>query len=448
MGTLWCGVSLLCPKLSNSGDTVKLLVPSGVGNSTRGWINYSGMVINQKMVEREVGYHGSKSITCLYVRIKYRLIPVIVKEQRVCGSCCIKFMQQWVCGSCCINFMQLRSTLTGFERNHLIGTPFKQVYKQKRFFFSIAVQQNKKSMALVCVIHKINPYFITGFVDGEGSFVIRIRENNKLKVGWNVELSFQIGIHSKDKALLEQIKNYFGGVGKISKSGSNLLQFRVSLTKDLQVVISHFEQFPLITQKQADYELWRSAYNIIQNKGHLTEKGLYQILALKARLNKGFTPVLKTVFPHIIPVERPLVTDQIIKDCNWLAGFVSGEGCFYVRVFKSNTTKEGWAIQLVFIVVQHYRDKELLQSLMEYFNCGRAYRSKEAFTFQVTKFSDLNRKIIPFFVKYPIKGIKAKDFEDFCKVAELMQNKVHLTKEGLELIRKIKAGMNTGRDWN
>jgi hypothetical protein len=79
--------------------------------------------------------------------------------------------------------MQLRSTLTGFERNHLIGTPFKQVYKQKRFFFSIAVQQNKKSMALVCVIHKINPYFITGFVDGEGSFVIRIRENNKLKVG-------------------------------------------------------------------------------------------------------------------------------------------------------------------------------------------------------------------------------------------------------------------------
>jgi hypothetical protein len=82
---------------------------------------------------------------------------------------------------------------------------------------------------------------------------------------------------------------------------------------------------------------------------------------------------------------------------------------------------------------------------MEYFNCGRVYRSKEAFTFQVTKFSDLNKKIIPFFVKYPIKGIKARDFED-CKVAELMQNKVHLTKEGLELICKIKAGMNTGRD--
>jgi hypothetical protein len=83
------------------------------------------------MIEREVGYHGSKTITCLYVRIKYRLIPVIVKEQRVCGSCCIKFML-------------LRGTLTSFERNRLIGIPSKQADKQKRSFFSIAVQQNKK----------------------------------------------------------------------------------------------------------------------------------------------------------------------------------------------------------------------------------------------------------------------------------------------------------------
>ena len=59
---------------------------------------------------------------------------------------------------------------------------------------------------------------------------------------------------------------------------------------------------------------------------------------------------------------------------------------------------------------------------------------------------DLTEKIIPFFKKYPILGKKAQDFSDRCKVAILMQNQIHLTKEGLEQIRKIKSGMNTGRD--
>ncbi len=37
------------------------------------------------------------------------------------------------------------------------------------------------------------------------------------------------------------------------------------------------------------------------------------------------------------------------------------------------------------------------------------------------------------------------DYADFCKVAELMKPKAHLTASGLEQIRKLKAGMNTGR---
>jgi hypothetical protein len=54
-------------------------------------------------------------------------------------------------------------------------------------------------------------------------------------------------------------------------------------------------------------------------------------------------------------------------------------------------------------------------------------------------------KIIPFFQKYQIKGAKSYDFEDFCKVAELIKNKAHLTQDGLDQIRKIRAGMNRGR---
>ncbi len=87
-----------------------------------------------------------------------------------------------------------------------------------------------------------------------------------------------------------------------------------------------------------------------------------------------------------------------------------------------------------------------MNSLIGYFNCGRVKKSKYSWlTFNVTRFSDINEKIIPFFNKYNILGIKYQDFVDWCKVVELMNNKAHLAADGLEEIRKLKAGMNTGR---
>ena len=71
---------IFCLQLSNSGDSLKLLVPSHNWKFVGGWINHSWMVTTQKMLERKMGYRGSKSIV-LYL-IKY----TIVKEQRVDGS--------------------------------------------------------------------------------------------------------------------------------------------------------------------------------------------------------------------------------------------------------------------------------------------------------------------------------------------------------------------------
>ena len=85
-------------------------------------------------------------------------------------------------------------------------------------------------------------------------------------------------------------------------------------------------------------------------------------------------------------------------------------------------------------------------SLIEYFDCGRIFKhSENTVVFSVTKFIDIVENIIPFFKKYQIHGVKAKDFEDFCLVAELMKEKKHLTSEGLKQIKKKKAGMNIGR---
>ena len=154
--------------------------------------------------------------------------------------------------------------------------------------------------------------------------------------------------------------------------------------------------------------------------------------------------MLKLAFPDVVPVVRPLVLNQKIEYPNWLAGFTSAEGCFLVKIYKSKT-KLSEAVQLEFKLTQDERDEQLMRCLIKYFNCGETYKYWTWIDFKVTQLSDITNKIIPLFKKYPIRGVKALDFYDWCKVAEMMKQKKHLTAEGLEQIRKIKAGMNRGR---
>ena len=126
---------------------------------------------------------------------------------------------------------------------------------------------------------------------------------------------------------------------------------------------------------------------------------------------------------------------------------MTGEGCFYVKIRKSETHKFGTRVELVFNVAQHSRDEELLKALIMIFNCGRyaLRKNKLAGYFVVEKFSDVQLKIVPFFDQYSIRGIKALDFADFKRASDIIKSGGHLTPEGLEQIRLIKEGMNTGR---
>ncbi len=293
-------------------------------------------------------------------------------------------------------------------------------------------------------VKTLNPWFFTGFTDAEGCFSISLIRNNQRKVGgWRVNPSFKISLHEKDLDILKDIQNFLG-VGNISKQGAHSLQFRLFAVKDFAVVFSHFENYPLITNKRADYDLFKEAIRLMEEKEHLTEAGLAKMVAIKASMNQGLSEELKTAFPDVLPVPRPTVVDQIIQDPNWLAGFVSGEGCFQIKIFKSKTTV-GEAIKLEFQATQHSRDELLMKSLIEYFECGNIYKDRETVNFKITKFNDFTNKVIPFFEKFKILGVKALDFSNFCQAADIIKVKGHLTKDGLEKIREIKAGMNRGR---
>lgn len=181
---------------------------------------------------------------------------------------------------------------------------------------------------------------------------------------------------------------------------------------------------------------------MIISKEHLTEAGLRKIVARKASMNNGLSLALTSTFADVTPVNRPLVLNKKIKDPNWLAGFTAAEGCFLVNITK---LAKGFQVKLLFILSQHERDKELLDGFMDYLGCGGVYKNKDVFEYRVSKFSDIEDKIIPFLKNYPLEGVKSLDFDDWCLVARIMKDKKHLTPEGLEEIKQIKARMNKQR---
>ena len=170
---------------------------------------------------------------------------------------------------------------------------------------SIEINQNRFYSSVI--FKKLEPYFATGLTDAEGSFKISISEKSDLKLGWMVTLGFSIQLHVKDLALLEKIKNYFG-VGSISKrTNRNLAEYQLSSKEDLKIIIKHFDKYPLITQKRADYELWKQVHGIFCRKEHFTTIGFNKLLAIKSSHNRGLSEKLKVAFPAVPSSPRPVV---------------------------------------------------------------------------------------------------------------------------------------------
>jgi len=418
----WSGKSLMGIKLPNTGKTLEFQVPSYTRKGISGWTNYSCMVTSLKASKKNVGNRGSKSV---------KFQNITVKEQRVDGS--------WHgnCLSC------LRYTLMGFERNFhnkILTTQLVNKRSYSTSFFNEGAQARDDNNHYLI----INPHFLTGFADAEGSFVLSITKSNNVKSGWVIKPRFQIHLHKKDLFILEAMKNFLG-VGKIYVQGEVSVEYRVFSIKDLKIVLDHFDKFPLISQKYVDYLLFKEAYLLLINREHLTSEGLRKIISIKASINNGLSSSLKEAFPGIIHAVRPLKENISIYNPQWLAGFTSGEGSFGVKIRNAEGNSKAF-IELIFQINQHVRDKELIACIAEYWGCGKIYKhSVNAVVYRVSKRSDLTEKILPFFLKYPILGIKALDFKDFCFISELIENKAHYSKEGLDQILHIKVSMNSGR---
>ncbi len=379
------------------------------------------------MLEREMENRGSKSVI---------FSNIAVKEQRLDGNCC--FISK-----------QLRYTLMGFERNSQVKIPSNQIKTFSRISNCFDFNDSLKSN-----INKLNPWFITGFSDAESSFIVLIQPRDDSKTKWRVKAQFVIGLNKKDRAILEDIQ-YTLGVGRLYSSGEKVY-YRVESFKELQVIIDHFDRYPLLTAKKVDYDLFKECFNIINRQEHLTQSGLLKLIKIKSTLNKGLSDKLKENFEKRVQVKRLEFNFKGISDPYWVAGFVSGDGSFNIKTTKLHSGR----VQLRFAIHLHIRETEVIKGLANYLLDSKynhhsvdqeneklkyIYYTENSVAIQIVNFSDILNIIIPFFEKYPIQGMKRLDFVDFKIVADMVNNKEHLTSKGFDKILQIKEGMNLNR---
>jgi len=127
----------------------------------------------------------------------------------------------------------------------------------------------------------------------------------------------------------------------------------------------------------------------------------------------------------------------------YLAGFVDGEGCFYVGFSKRDDLPLGWQILTEFHLSQNPGRINLLEEFKNRVDCGylkpnHAKNPKDrSWVLIIKNREDLKKKLIPFFRKHPLHSQKQQEFIIFCKVLDLIKKNKHLQKEGFNKIVKL-----------
>ena len=128
-----------------------------------------------------------------------------------------------------------------------------------------------------------------------------------------------------------------------------------------------------------------------------------------------------------------------IKD-DYFAGFVDGEGCFYVGFSKRLDLPIPWQIVTEFHVSQNPGSRNVLEAFRKRLDCGylkpnhaKSARDK-SWILIVKDRNDLQNKVIPFFESHPLHSAKEQDLIIFKRVLEIIATKHHLTKDGFRQI--------------
>jgi hypothetical protein len=290
---------------------------------------------------------------------------------------------------------------------------------------------------------KLHPMWVTGIADGEGNFSVYITKGGDKP---KVTLTFKIDQKEDSAGILYDLVRYFN-CGKVFLDSRGFKSFKVSsLTDILNVIIPHFDKYPLVTSKQLNYLAFKKIALILDSKLDISSIDLDRITAIISNMNSRRSFEDKWMFFN--------ESFLSMLDPNWIQAFIDGEGSFQFGIADRISRGSAYVATTPTLEIgQNTHDVKVLDLIKQYFEAGYI---KPKFDISILEESKSVRgvsryvlrdseKIIQFVDKYPMLTRKHEDYLKWKKLVSLKESRAFDSAEGRALMESIKASMNRGK---
>ncbi len=138
----------------------------------------------------------------------------------------------------------------------------------------------------------LDPWYVSGFVDGEGSFHIAIYRDARMKTSWKVIPEFHVSQRETSKQVLYELVDFFacGYVKENHRTNPRdvtwvyVVRDRTDLTTK---IMTFFSQYQLRTEKRNDFDKFAQIVSLMNQGAHLTNEGLAVIIDIAYTMNGG-----------------------------------------------------------------------------------------------------------------------------------------------------------------
>jgi hypothetical protein len=209
----------------------------------------------------------------------------------------------------------------------------------------------------VVILIALNPYFITGLTEAEGSFSINKHKDKRAKYGVNISLRFKITMLTNETQLLNMVK-YFFNCGNLYVCKDGTINYEIKDINSInEFVIPHFIKYPLRGTKYLDFIDFKHALDLIKSKAHYTKEGIDLLSKVSLTMN-SFRQHTELYSPSHAVIGN---LDYIPLSGHYINGFIAGDGCLAL-----NTKDVGFG-RMFLQISQSKNNKNLLLSIATYF---------------------------------------------------------------------------------
>jgi hypothetical protein len=134
--------------------------------------------------------------------------------------------------------------------------------------------------------------YLSGYVDGEGSFHVAVQRNPSTRFGWQLVPEFHVSQNPERASVLRLLMEHLdcGYVKRNARRGGTdrSLVFVVRKRSELlEKVIPLFESHPLLSEKRLEFETFAKIVRAMARGEHLTWDGFQRLFSNAVLMNGG-----------------------------------------------------------------------------------------------------------------------------------------------------------------